>query len=152
VGAGVVARVRIPPGGIRRNPLQARRFHAQSQSSEPRSQGRTGIDRDALWRDAVAAAQLSVWGRKRDGKNEAEVDLPHPGRCCGGGRFCDLCDERLGRLRQGAIYQIELSVNTPGRDGGGVWLWIALYPDFTGDTRALTAGMAALVPPPTRVT
>jgi hypothetical protein len=34
---------------------------------------------------------------------------------------------------QGAIYQIELSVNTPGRDGGGVWLWIALKPDFTGD-------------------
>ena len=34
---------------------------------------------------------------------------------------------------KGAIYQIELSVNTPGRDGGGVWLWIALYPDFTGD-------------------
>src|SRR6266540_411229 len=32
-----------------------------------------------------------------------------------------------------AIYQIELSVNTPGRDGGGVWLWIALKPDFTGD-------------------
>jgi hypothetical protein len=34
---------------------------------------------------------------------------------------------------KGAIYQIELSVNTPGRDGGGVWLWIALKPDFTGD-------------------
>jgi hypothetical protein len=34
---------------------------------------------------------------------------------------------------KGAIYQIELSVNTPGRDGGGVWLWIALEPDFTGD-------------------
>src|SRR6266542_1257902 len=39
-----------------------------------------------------------------------------------------------------AIYQIELSVNTPGRDGGGVWLWIALEPDFTGDYAGSACG------------
>jgi hypothetical protein len=37
----------------------------------------------------------------------------------------------------GAIYQVEISANNVGRDarssGDGVWLWIALYPDHTGD-------------------
>jgi hypothetical protein len=32
---------------------------------------------------------------------------------------------------QGAIYQIELVAQERG--GGGAWLWIALYPDYTGD-------------------
>jgi hypothetical protein len=32
---------------------------------------------------------------------------------------------------QGAQYQIELVAQTQG--GGGAWLWIALYPDGTGD-------------------
>ncbi len=32
---------------------------------------------------------------------------------------------------QGAVYQIELVAQVPG--AGGVWLWIALYPDGTGD-------------------
>ena len=34
---------------------------------------------------------------------------------------------------QGAVYQIALSANVSGPNGGGVWLWIALYPDGTGD-------------------
>ena len=29
---------------------------------------------------------------------------------------------------QGAVYQIALSANDSGPNGGGVWLWIALYP------------------------
>ena len=29
---------------------------------------------------------------------------------------------------QGAVYQIALSANLSGPNGGGVWLWIALYP------------------------
>ena len=32
-----------------------------------------------------------------------------------------------------ALYEIELSANASGHQGGGVWLWIALYPDFEGD-------------------
>jgi hypothetical protein len=34
---------------------------------------------------------------------------------------------------QGAQYQVELSVNIPGRDGGGVWLWIGLNKDGSAD-------------------
>jgi hypothetical protein len=33
----------------------------------------------------------------------------------------------------GTIYNIELSANAGGRSGGGVWLWIALNRDGTGD-------------------
>jgi hypothetical protein len=36
----------------------------------------------------------------------------------------------------GAVYQIELSADdnvTEHGQGGGIWLWIALYPDGTGD-------------------
>ena len=33
----------------------------------------------------------------------------------------------------GAVYQLELSANIPGREGGGVWLWLGLYADHTGD-------------------
>lgn len=33
----------------------------------------------------------------------------------------------------GAIYQIELSANIPSPQGGGLWLWIALYPNGQGD-------------------
>jgi hypothetical protein len=32
-----------------------------------------------------------------------------------------------------AYRQIELSANAPGRDGGGVWLWIELNSNGTGD-------------------
>ena len=32
-----------------------------------------------------------------------------------------------------AVRQIELSGNTPGPQGGGVWLWIALNSNHTGD-------------------
>jgi hypothetical protein len=33
----------------------------------------------------------------------------------------------------GAVYQVELSAEAPGAHGGGVWLWLALYPDGSGD-------------------
>jgi hypothetical protein len=37
----------------------------------------------------------------------------------------------------GALYQVEISANNVGGEarntGDGVWLWIALYPDGTGD-------------------
>jgi hypothetical protein len=33
----------------------------------------------------------------------------------------------------GAVYQVELTANASGPEGGGVWLWLALYPDNTGD-------------------
>lgn len=33
----------------------------------------------------------------------------------------------------GAVYQVEITVNEGGPAGGGVWLWLALYPDGTGD-------------------
>jgi hypothetical protein len=37
----------------------------------------------------------------------------------------------------GAVYQVEISANNVGAEarssGDGVWLWIALYPDGTGD-------------------
>jgi len=38
-----------------------------------------------------------------------------------------------GDYGPGALYEVELSANVKGRDGGGVWLWIGLYPDGTGD-------------------
>jgi hypothetical protein len=55
---------------------------------------------------------------------------------------------------QGALYQIELSANlnlpassggantggVPPAGGGGVWLWIALYPDGTGDAAGSDCG------------
>lgn len=34
---------------------------------------------------------------------------------------------------RGAVYQIELSANASGRSGGGVWLWLGLNQDGTGD-------------------
>ena len=33
----------------------------------------------------------------------------------------------------GAMYQVELSANIPSPQGGGVWLWISLYPNWDGD-------------------
>lgn len=33
----------------------------------------------------------------------------------------------------GAVYQIELSANASGPQGGGLWLWMGLYPDWQGD-------------------
>ena len=32
----------------------------------------------------------------------------------------------------GAMYQVELSANIGGSQGGGVWLWMALYPNAAG--------------------
>lgn len=34
---------------------------------------------------------------------------------------------------KGAVYQIELSANASGPQGGGVWLWFGLNRDHTGD-------------------
>ena len=33
----------------------------------------------------------------------------------------------------GAVYQVELSANASGPQGGGLWLWIGLYPNQEGD-------------------
>ena len=33
----------------------------------------------------------------------------------------------------GAVYQVEITVNEGGPAGGGIWLWLALYPDGTDD-------------------
>jgi hypothetical protein len=43
---------------------------------------------------------------------------------------------------QGAVYQIELTANLngPPPNTGGVWLWIALYPDGTGDAAGSDCG------------
>jgi hypothetical protein len=39
-----------------------------------------------------------------------------------------------GDYGPGAVYQVEISANNVGGvPGDGVWLWIALYPDGTGD-------------------
>ena len=40
----------------------------------------------------------------------------------------------------GQIYNIELSANVPGVQGGGVWLWIALYSNGTGDYSGADCG------------
>jgi hypothetical protein len=40
----------------------------------------------------------------------------------------------------GAVYQIELSANASGRDGGGVWLWVTLNQDHTGDYAGADCG------------
>jgi hypothetical protein len=33
----------------------------------------------------------------------------------------------------GAVYQVEITVNEGGPQGGGIWLWLALYANGTGD-------------------
>jgi hypothetical protein len=39
----------------------------------------------------------------------------------------------LADYGNGAIYQIELSANVSGTQGGGIWLWIELNQNGTGD-------------------
>src|SRR6266550_3186304 len=34
---------------------------------------------------------------------------------------------------RGAMYQVEITVNEGGPAGGGIWLWLALYSNVTGD-------------------
>jgi hypothetical protein len=34
----------------------------------------------------------------------------------------------------GALYQVEITANEGGHDGGGIWLWIALYPSVGSTT------------------
>ena len=41
---------------------------------------------------------------------------------------------------RGAVYQVELSANVGGRQGGGVWLWIELNHDGTGDYQGSDCG------------
>ena len=45
-----------------------------------------------------------------------------------------------GDYGPGAVYQVELSANVGGHNGGGVWLWMALYPGGTGDYRGADCG------------
>ncbi|UUL75475.1 hypothetical protein NG819_14865 [Pseudarthrobacter sp. Fe7] len=40
------------------------------------------------------------------------------------------------------MYQIELSANISGHDGGGVWLWIELDQSGTGDYKGSDCGHA----------
>lgn len=44
----------------------------------------------------------------------------------------------------GAIYQIELSANIPGVQGGGLWLWIGLNPNGEGDYAGSDCGHGGL--------
>lgn len=41
---------------------------------------------------------------------------------------------------QGAVYQVELSANASGPQGGGVWLWFGLNSDGTGDYQGSDCG------------
>jgi hypothetical protein len=38
------------------------------------------------------------------------------------------------------VYQVELSANIPGTGGGGVWLWLGLSSDGTGDYHGADCG------------
>jgi hypothetical protein len=40
----------------------------------------------------------------------------------------------------GSIYQVELSANISGTQGGGLWLWIGLHPDGSGDYSGADCG------------
>jgi len=46
----------------------------------------------------------------------------------------------LADYGSGAQYQIELSANISGKSGGGVWLWISLNRDGTGDYSGADCG------------
>jgi len=41
---------------------------------------------------------------------------------------------------KGAVYQVELSANASGPQGGGVWLWFGLNRDGTGDYQGSDCG------------
>lgn len=41
---------------------------------------------------------------------------------------------------RGAVYEVELSANAGGPNGGGVWLWYALNSDGTGDYHGADCG------------
>ena len=38
------------------------------------------------------------------------------------------------------VYQVMLSANIPGPQGGGIWLWIGLNPNWTGDYSGADCG------------
>jgi hypothetical protein len=44
---------------------------------------------------------------------------------------------------KGAVYEVELSANVGGRDGGGVWLWIELDSTGGGDYTGADCGHGA---------
>lgn len=46
----------------------------------------------------------------------------------------------LADYGSGAQYQVELSANISGQSGGGVWLWISLNSDGTGDYSGADCG------------
>lgn len=41
---------------------------------------------------------------------------------------------------QGAVYQVEISANLAGPDGGGIWLWLGLNANGTGDYHGADCG------------
>lgn len=43
----------------------------------------------------------------------------------------------------GAVYQVEISSNIAGKSGGGIWLWIELNADGTGDYAGSDCGRGA---------
>ena len=45
---------------------------------------------------------------------------------------------------QGAVYQVELSANASGPQGGGLWLWFGLNSDGTGDYQGSDCGHGGL--------
>jgi hypothetical protein len=44
---------------------------------------------------------------------------------------------------QGAVYQVEISSNIPGPNGGGIWLWIELNSNGGGDYAGSDCGRGA---------
>lgn len=41
---------------------------------------------------------------------------------------------------KGAAYQVALSMNIPSPQGGGIWIWFALYPNSSGGATAADPG------------
>jgi hypothetical protein len=93
----------------------------------------SALDRDAVGRDDLAAAQAFEMGEKAGRKMKRKLVFLVLVVAAALVVSAISATSASADYGKGAIYQIELSVNTPGRDGGGVWLWIALKPDFTGD-------------------
>jgi hypothetical protein len=58
----------------------------------------------------------------------------------GGGAALATASPAAADYGQGAVYQIELSANAKGPDGGGVWLWFGLNRDHTGDYQGSDCG------------
>lgn len=57
-----------------------------------------------------------------------------------GGATLAAASPALADYGNGAVYQIELSANVGGPQGGGVWLWFALNRDGTADYQGSDCG------------